>query len=83
MNLTLVSLAGLERYVRPHELDNYLLHGWQVVQEAQVELFEQEQVVDSGKITTRAPKKKKSEKTAETAPEAAQEDQGNDINKGE
>lgn len=84
MSLTKVTLAGLERFVQPHDLDNYLLHGWQVVNEQQKDLFEQPaQVVDSGAIATKAPKKKKSEKTAETAPEAAQEDLGNAINTGE
>lgn len=59
MSLTKVTLAGLERFVQPHDLDNYLLHGWQVVNEQQKDLFEQPaQVVDSGAIATKAPKRK-------------------------
>lgn len=77
-----VTLAGITRDIRPDQLEHYLTYGWTQV-EAQPDLFTEPTTVDSGPIVTRSPKKKKSEKTAETAPEAAKEDLDNVINTGE
>lgn len=81
-----MQLAGITRDIRPDQMDHYLAYGWERIKEEPQELINPEPLikpVDSGAIQVKAPKKKKSEKTAETATEAAPEDQGNDISKGE
>ena len=82
---TRMTLAGIDRNVPNHQVEHYLAYGWvRIVEDtAQSQLDFGTSTIDSGPIATKAPKKKKAEKPAETAPEAAIEDLGNDINKGE
>lgn len=83
-----MQLAGFIRDVRNEQIQHYEQFGWERIKEEPQEVINPEpliepKAVDSGAILVKAPKKKKSEKTAETATEAAEEDQGNDISKGE
>ena len=79
-----MKLAGIERDVRPEQLEHYLNYGWErIVEEPQESKVSEPSIVDGGKIITKSPKKKKAEKPAETAPEAAKEDLDNVINTGE
>ena len=84
---TKMILAGIERNVPTVNVEHYESFGWKrVVGPAQGVINPEPKAapaVDAGMIQVKAPKKKKSEKTAETATEAAEEDQGNDISKGE
>lgn len=72
---TKMTLAGLDRDVPNAQVEHYLQYGWTLIEEPKA-------VVDSGAIRAKSPKKKTA-KSAETAPEAANEDQGNDITQGE
>jgi len=84
MMFTKMTLAGLTRDVPLVQVDHYLAYGWERIVDSSPEesKVSQDSVVDSSATPARAPKKK-SAKTAETAPEAAQEDQGNAITQGE
>lgn len=77
--------SGLERQVPRQKVNYYKEFGWKIVgANPDTEEVKTPQVspVDSGTIIARPPKKKTA-KSAEIAPEAAQEDQGNDISKGD
>ncbi len=79
-----VALAGLERDIPRAKLSHYKLYGWEVVganQAPEEVKTPQAATVDSGAITAKP--RKKTAKSAETAPEAATVDLGNDISKGD
>jgi hypothetical protein len=81
-----MQLAGIQRDVLKQNVKHYESFGWERVVDKPKDFKTLEadfiKAVDSGVILVKPPKKK-STKTAEQAPEAAQEDLGNDINKGE
>jgi hypothetical protein len=84
MKFTKMTLAGLLRDVPEAQVGHYESYGWErIVDSSPGEpQTSQDSSIDSSATPARAPKKKTA-KSAEIAPEAAQEDQGNAITQGE
>lgn len=76
-----MNMGARQIHVQSKDVERLLLEGWSLP--SQLPLFLKEtETIDSGPIKAK-PAKKKAPKAAETAPEAAQEDLGNDIKQGE
>lgn len=83
---TKMTLAGLERMVPYSHVEKFRLYGWKesgANPTVAVEQVIEPAIVESGAVSLKAPKKKKTEKSAEQVPEAAIEDLDNDITQGE